>query len=172
MKQIYFMRHGLSEMNKIGLRSGSTNTPLTDEGREMAHVAGRDYSGKPFDSIITSTLDRAIETAQIVAKETNFPLENIIQSPLLVERHFGSIEAQPYVPDADTDDVPGIELTADLLARAQKAADLINALDGETILVVGHGGIGRALRHVLNPEIPFVGAGHFPNAQIFMLDQQ
>lgn len=167
MKQLYFTRHGLSVMNKQGLRSGSTNTPLTDEGRTSATIVGQ-TTDLQFDLIVTSVLDRAIETAQLIAKEIDYPLDKIYQSALLNERDFGVLENQIYVQGEDTDDVGGIELEADILARAQQAIDWINTLPGESVLIVAHGAIGRALRHIINPTIPFNGIG-FPNTEIIKL---
>lgn len=171
MKKLYFTRHGLSVMNQQGLRSGSTNTPLTDEGRLHAQKIGRETT-LHFDLIVTSALDRAIETAEIIAREVGYPIEKIEKSPLLNERDFGALEAQPYTPDADTDDVDGIELEADMMKRARAALNLIESLPGDVVLIVAHGAIGRALRHVANPDIPYKGAGHFPNTHIVELAQK
>ena len=41
MKQLYFMRHGLSDMNKLGLFSGRTNTGLAPEGVEQCRNAAK-----------------------------------------------------------------------------------------------------------------------------------
>lgn len=169
MKKLYFMRHGLSEMNKQGLRSGLTNTPLTDEGRAGAKQAGKGAHNLSIDTIVASTLDRAFETAQIVASEINHPIENILTSPLLVERDFGALEGLPYTPENDTDDVENIETTEQIFARARQALDWVETLPGDTILIVAHGAIGRAIRHVANPDIPFVGHSHFPNTEIVEL---
>lgn len=155
-------------MNQQGLRSGSTNTPLTDEGRQHAIRIGKE-TDLQFDLIVSSVLDRAIETAELIAHEVGYPVENIQKSALLNERDFGVLEAQPYEPDADTDDVEGIELEQNLMKRAEQAVDWINTLPGETVLIVAHGAIGRALRHVINPAIPYKGAGHFPNTAIIEL---
>ena len=168
MKKLYFTRHGLSVMNKQGLRSGSTNTPLTDEGRLHAQKIGSE-TDLQFDLIVTSMLDRAIETAEIIAQEVGYPVEKIKKSPLLNERDFGVLEGEPYIRDADTDDVKNIEPSSELIKRASEALAWIDTFEVETVLIVAHGAIGRALRHAANQNIPFRGAGHFPNTHIMEL---
>lgn len=155
-------------MNALGLRSGSTETPLTDEGREVAKQAGKAAYDLHLDTIVSSPMIRALETARIIASELGYAEDRIITSDFLVERHFGVLEGQPYVRNQDIDVVEGIELAEDLFRRAQQALDWINSLPGDTVLIVSHGATGRALRHILHPEIPFAGKG-FKNAEIVEL---
>src|SRR5580765_3395811 len=89
MKHLYFVRHGLSENNKLSIFSGQTESPLADEGREQARQAGQQAKDLHIDHIISSPLSRAHETAQIIAREIGYPEDKIEVSSLLVERHFG-----------------------------------------------------------------------------------
>lgn len=166
MKILYFMRHGLTEMNVAGKWSGSTETILTKEGREQAKRAGKAAKDLGIDAIVCSTMVRAVETAEIVAKEIGYPLDKIHKSSLLIERHFGELEGQPYKPDLDMDGMADVESLDTLKNRARLALEWIETVPGNVILVVSHGSTGRMLRHVANPQIPFAGAGHFPNAEI------
>lgn len=168
MKKLYFMRHGLTEMNAAGLRSGTTETSLTAEGRQQAKLAGQEAKKLSIDTIVCSTMGRTRETAEIAAKEMGFPIENIMHSSLLIERHFGELEGQPYKPDLDLDGFADVESTETILHRAKLALEWIESIPGESILVVSHGGFGRALRHIANQEIPFNGPG-FKNAEIHEL---
>ncbi len=169
MKTLYFMRHGLTEMNVAGLWSGSSETDLTDEGRTQAKLAGQHAKELNIDTIVCSTQSRAIETAQIVAKEIGYTLDKIHQSSLLVERHMGQLEGQPYRPDFDMDGIADIETTDTLFNRARLAIEWIESLPGDTILVVSHGATGRAIRHILTPSTPFHGSARFGNAEIVHL---
>lgn len=169
MKTIYFMRHGLTEMNVAGVWSGSSETDLTDEGRAQAKRAGIQATGLGIEAIVCSTQSRAIETAEIVAKEIDYPLDHIHKSSLLIERHMGELEGTPWQPDLNLDGVADIESTDTLFHRARLAVEWLESLPYDTILVVSHGATGRALRHIMNPAIPFIGAGHFPNAEIIQL---
>lgn len=162
------MRHGLTEMNAAGLRSGSTETILTAEGRNQAKLAGQQAKHLSIDLIVCSTMKRTRETAEIVAHEMDYPIEKIMHSSLLIERHFGELEGQPYSPDLDIDGFADVESTDTLLHRAQLALEWIESLPGESILVVSHGSFGRALRHIVNRDIPF-GPPSFKNAEVVEL---
>ncbi len=163
------MRHGLTVMNKAGLRAGSTETPLTDEGRAVARQAASNLKDLHIDTIVSSSMGRAVETAEIVADEIGFPISDIKQTNLLIERDFGVLEGAVYVADQDMDNIEGMESSHDLQARVEQAVTWIQTLPGENVLIVSHGATGRMLRHVLNPNIPFVGASHFKNAEIIKL---
>lgn len=169
MKKIYFTRHGLTIMNKQGLRCGSTESPLTQEGRHQAFLAGHKAKKLHIDLIVCSDMERAVETAEIIAKQIGYKQSHIRRTPLLRERNFGVLESALYVPDQDMDGIEGMEPEADLKSRVSEAATLIKSLTGQNVLVVGHGASGRMLRHVVNPNIPFAGASHFSNAEIIQL---
>lgn len=171
MKILYFMRHGLTEMNAAGKWSGSTETVLTKEGRAQAKRAGIAAKDLGIDAVVCSTMIRAVETAEIVAKEIGYPLDKIHKSSLLIERHFGELEGQPYKPDLDMDGIADVESLDTLKNRARLALEWIETIPGKVILVVSHGSTGRMLRHVANPQIPFAGAGHFPNAVIRKIER-
>lgn len=172
MRTLYFMRHGLTDMNVAGVWSGSTEAKLTDEGRKQAKRAGKTAKDLGIDAIVCSTQGRAVETAEIVAKEIGYPLDKIHKSSLLIERHFGKLEGQPYKPDLDMDGIADVESLDTLKNRALLALEWIETIPGNTILVVSHGSTGRMLRHAKNPDIPFQGAGHFPNAEILKLEHE
>lgn len=172
MKTLYFMRHGLTEMNVAGKWSGRTETSLTDEGREQAKRAGITAKHLQIDAIVCSTMERAVETAEIVAKEIGYPIKNIHKSSLLIERHFGSLEGTPWQPDLNLDGIADVESIDTLKNRAQLALEWIETIPGDTILIVSHGATGRMIRHVADPSIPFEGAGRFMNADIAKLSRK
>lgn len=169
MKKIYFIRHGLSLSNVQGLISGRTNPPLTDEGREQARLAGLEAKKLSIDGIVSSPLIRAKETAEIIAKEINHPLDKIYYSPLFLERSFGVLENETYSPDINIEEVEGVESLEEILKRASKAIDWINSLSENNVLIVSHGSFGRALRHQLMEDYPFYHPTRFKNADIVRL---
>jgi broad specificity phosphatase PhoE len=66
---IYLLRHGQSTFNVEGRLPGQLDgVVLTDEGRRQAYRAAVALSGVPLATVIASPLERALETAQIVAK--------------------------------------------------------------------------------------------------------
>jgi uncharacterized phosphatase len=156
MQKLYFVRHGLSQMNIHGLFAGHTETPLTDRGRLQAVEAGQHALQLKLDLIISSPLDRAHETAVIIATEIGYPVDKIITSDLLLERNFGIMEGRDYEPNLNIDkNVPGAETIEELLERAHAAITWLRQQEADNILVVSHGAIGRALRHDVSPEIEF-----------------
>ena len=103
---ITLLRHGESIGNAENRMQGQSDYPLSEKGRAQARaLAGRWLAeGLTFDQIIASPLLRASETAEIVAKTLNAPLELDL---LWTERHAGKIsgllpdEAQALYPNGD-----------------------------------------------------------------------
>jgi broad specificity phosphatase PhoE len=158
------MRHGLSVMNMQGLRAGHIDTPLTDEGREQARQAGRSAKQHHIDTIVCSPLSRAHETARLAAKEIGLAEKDIHINALLIERDFGSLDGKPYEPDLDLDGFSDVESFDETRERAKLALEWIETLGGTNVLVVSHGGLGRAMRSLLKPEVD--RSIHLPNAEV------
>jgi probable phosphoglycerate mutase len=83
------IRHGLTELNRSKRTGGRTDAPLIPEGRAQAAEAREIFADTPFDAAYTSSLSRAIETAQIVAGAVP---PNLIIDDLCIERSFGKME--------------------------------------------------------------------------------
>ena len=157
MKYLYFVRHGLSEMNKQNQWSGHTDSPLSPEGHEQAKNAGltAKQQGLYFDLIVTSPLQRAHHTAKHIATHLGYPHENIMVNDLFKERHFGSLEgtnalslligARYLLDESSIDKHEGVETLIELQKRANKAFQYLQSLEHDTVLVVSHGAFGRAL---------------------------
>jgi broad specificity phosphatase PhoE len=96
MKTTYIIRHGESEHNahtmyKLG---GKTeNSSLTLRGINQAHRLGERLKAEEitFDKIYSSVMNRAKETAEIVAKKIGYPLEKIIYSDTIIEQDHGDV---------------------------------------------------------------------------------
>ena len=83
-KLIYFVRHGETENNALGIRQGSEGS-LTDRGRAQALATAKRFpkeKGRP-QIIIASPWKRTKETAQIIAAELGLKVK---YSLLLTER--------------------------------------------------------------------------------------
>ena len=66
-RRIYLMRHGDVQYFVTDREpAASQSVELTERGREQARAAGRALRTVRFDRVITSGLDRVIETARIV----------------------------------------------------------------------------------------------------------
>jgi uncharacterized phosphatase len=165
MKKLYFIRHGLSELNKQNVWSGTIDTALSDEGRAQAKLAGQKAKKLNISLIVCSPLSRTKETAEIIAAQIGYPADKILYSDLLIERHFGDLEGQPHKDtdhELDLDTVPNVETKEMILKRADKALRFLESLKSDNILVVSHGSFGRAMRHHLMADMPFANSKSSP----------
>ncbi len=153
-------------MNVASVWSGTTETPLTNEGRRQAMRSGKAAKDLSIDLVVSSPLGRAHETAKIIAKEIGYPANNIQLNSLLIERHFGKAEGQTWNPDINIDDIADVETVDILINRAQMALNWLHSLPAEHILVVSHGAFGRALRSLVKPTYPFSHENRLQNAEI------
>jgi broad specificity phosphatase PhoE len=165
MKKLYFIRHGLSEGNKANIWSGRTETALSEEGRAQAKAIAEKVRRLDIHLIVSSPMGRTKETAEIIADGIGYPKDNIMYSALLVERSFGDLEGKPHQKNdtkLDLDTVPNVETKDMILNRADKAIKFLESLPEENILVVSHGSFGRAMRHHLFADMPFVNSKSSP----------
>ena len=156
-------------MNLAGMFSGRTDTPLAPEGAEQCRIAGEQLKQAGIDCIVSSPITRALSSAKIIAEQIGFDPQAIIQNELFIERDFGPLEGEPYTTHINLDAIEGVEHSSDLLARVEQGLAFLHTLDADTILVVSHGSVGRALRSLVQPDSPFEGGQHFGNAQVEQL---
>ena len=96
---ICLIRHGQTDWNKQKRIQGRINNQLNDTGKTQVEKVGKILKEQdPFwDIIIASPLDRAIDSAKIIAKELNYSGEIIINNNV-IEREFGEAEGE-YITD-------------------------------------------------------------------------
>jgi probable phosphoglycerate mutase len=161
--RLYLVRHGQTEFNASGRVQGHTESALTERGRDEADRTGRALAGRGIQTLYTSDLGRARETAERIAVCLGLPIRN---DPRLREVAFGELEGRTwgeldaYFHRAEREGrgdwfthVPlGGESRAQMQQRAVATlTELSREHQGETLLVVSHGGfIGFFLRHVLS----------------------
>ena len=63
---IYFVRHGETEDNVLGISQGQLDIPLNERGIKQAEELSEKLKGYKFDVIYTSPLIRAKRTAEII----------------------------------------------------------------------------------------------------------
>jgi broad specificity phosphatase PhoE len=157
MKNIYFVRHGLSEANERGVVSGSENdTELTDSGREQAKKAGLELKSKEIELIVCSPMKRTIETAHIIANALEYNPDNVVLNDLFTERSYGVYSGKPneeYRKDllADKEHI-SVETTNSIYNRVKKGLQWLAKRPEKNIVLVGHGGTGRALK-IINQKM-------------------
>lgn len=93
MKKIYLVRHGQTYINRYNKMQGWCNTPLTEEGKKGADQAGEALKDIPFDIALSSDLQRASETCEIIMKHNvNHDELQHIASPFFREEFYGFFE--------------------------------------------------------------------------------
>lgn len=140
-----FIRHGQTDWNARELLQGSSDIPLNATGRTQAHEAAAVLAGGDWDAIVSSPLQRARETARIIAQDLGLKLGHSYDE--LIERDYGQAEgmrleeSEKLWPDKTGG---GIETLASVVARGRKAISLISEeFPGQNVLVVCHGTIIR-----------------------------
>jgi broad specificity phosphatase PhoE len=141
---ICLIRHGQTDWNKQKRIQGRINNQLNDTGKAQVQEVGRILKEQdPFwDIIIASPLDRAIDSAKIIAKELNYTGDIIINNNV-IEREFGDAEGE-YITDEiydkiTKDVVNNLEKSYELQKRAFDALmDIAKTYPGKKILIATH----------------------------------
>lgn len=157
----YFVRHGETEYNRKRIVQGrGIDSVLNETGHVQARALAYRLSAVPFDSIYTSTLRRARQTAQILAQSHQDVPVAFLED--LEEMAWGVYEGAPPSDDREEElrtikrrwrhgafdeAIEGGESVLDVQRRALRAVDhILDHERGRTVLVVTH---GRFLRIVL-----------------------
>ncbi|WP_411347329.1 histidine phosphatase family protein [Paenibacillus sp. WLX2291] len=157
--QIGLIRHGLTDWNALGRIQGQSDIPLNEEGRRQASLLAERLAAGPiqWDHIISSHLQRAHETASIIAERLNIPL--LEPDERLKERGFGQIEGLTWEEretkwgtDWETLEL-GQEKVDVLGTRAMEFMEATRQqFPDNNILVVSHGGLMSQLFTLLMKE--------------------
>ena len=166
MTTLILVRHGESEWNRAGRIQGQVNSPLTDLGINQAKATGDYLSGILLNQqleIYTSPLDRALQTAEIIAQGIDYPSRKIIIEERLNDFNLGEIsgtfgwdkvaeifpeQAQLRLQDPMRFHPSGGESGAEFEARLRSLLeDLMD--DGTLKLMVSHGIVNKFIRGIL-----------------------
>jgi broad specificity phosphatase PhoE len=92
---LYLVRHGETYLNRYGKMQGWADSPLTEEGKEMAIQFGKSLAAVPFSRVYTSDLGRTVETAQLILQQNDDHTHlEINQRKEFRESFFGSFEGE------------------------------------------------------------------------------
>ena len=153
--RILLARHGETAWNHAGRWQGHADPPLNDLGRRQAEILAEQLAGEAVAAVYSSDLRRARETARIVADRLRLP---VIEKPALREIDVGSWsgltrdEVRERFPEGFARWLAG-EIGHDGETREELTRRVVAAVESiaqdhpdETVLVVSHGGVVRALR--------------------------
>ena len=170
--QIWFIRHGESEINVPGnprtVPDGGVSYPLTRKGVEQARALAESLSGAPITKIYSSTHLRAIQTADAVAFDHTLTLS---LAPEAVEIDFGmgadstqdiravyTELARKWLIEKDLDARNG---TGESFAEVQRrflpfVREVMNrhALDSGVVVIVAHSATLGFMVPVLASNVP------------------
>jgi 2,3-bisphosphoglycerate-dependent phosphoglycerate mutase len=172
------LRHGRSNADDGGVCGGRYDDPLTNEGIEQAEklaVYWQKHS-PGFEHIVCSSLQRAKQTAEIIAEMLGM---NVEISDLWMERDNGPLAGmpfeeanrlypnrnlrgryEPYVPD-------GGESYMAMMRRAQRGIEKLVQSNHTNVLVIAHGGVlNAALQDILGTSRATFSFGDTGFAQV------
>jgi len=152
---LYYVRHGESESNLQGLiATRRLNEPLTERGRLQAEQTGTRFLGRAIDAIFSSSLWRAVETAQIIGAKLG--LQPVAMDEFC-EFDMGVLEGQPLGPDTrdafrrltaawdegihSTGFEGGEDYNSVWRRMRSGIAQVLAGRENSQVMIVGHGGL-------------------------------
>jgi broad specificity phosphatase PhoE len=136
----YFLRHGETDVNRLGLVSGQTDAELNDTGRGQARAAAQLLKDRGIGAIYSSPLKRALDTAGCVAEVLKL---EIVVVPELAERNWGELEGKPRALRVREATPPGGEGIEVFTRRTLSGLASISPVASP--LIVAHSGTFRVL---------------------------
>ena len=186
--KLYFVRHGRTLWNLEGRFQGASgDSPLLPESIDILQQLGQYLKEIPFDTIYSSDLPRAVNSAEIIQSQlqTPCPLESI---PDLREWHLGKLEGlkittlnaiypqqiKAFRSNLAQFDTKMFEAES-LYSTTKRTIQFIKSLKeskAERILIVGHGAnLTASLRTLLGyKEAHLRKEGGLANASLTVLE--
>lgn len=156
VKTIGLIRHGETDWNTGRRMQGQEDIPLNKRGQQQSIELGQFISGLelPWDIIVSSPLQRALDTAQTISPFIGS--KEIIILNQFMERDFGQAagltreETREQFPQGI---IPGLETSEDLTARIISGLDyLFSTVDQDRILLVTHGEVMRTIYKLMGQD--------------------
>lgn len=161
MRQFFILRHGQTQFNAEQKLQGHCNSPLTEKGQHQALSVGRVLQAHLESGsyrVYSSSLGRALQTAEIVCQQLDYATDKIIADDRLKEFSLGDWEQktlpelQATLPDLlDEADwylqAPNSERYEQVQQRLSQWLDTLPEIG--RFVVVSHGLAGIVLRGML-----------------------
>ena len=164
---ILFVRHGETDFNKFNITQGQTDTSLNQLGLQQAIFLSENLKDYPFDVVFCSPLTRARQTCEYIMKHHNCP---VFYDERLTEISKGSLERHKNTPETyekffkSPHDFGG-EDKNDLFARMSSFLKDLQQYKNKNILIIGHGGSFKYLKHLLEGKDPNTGSVERPDLE-------
>ncbi len=159
---VFVVRHGETQWNVARLLQGQKDSSLTDKGIAQAKELAKKFAEFKIDKVVASDLIRARRTAEFIAAEHKL---TVATTKLLRERTFGKFEGKKWT-DLESElkgqikemenlaekERFGFKLNEEIESDEELVGRFITYLRqmalgwiGQTVVVVTHGGMMRAL---------------------------
>lgn len=143
--QVFLVRHGETEWSLNGRHTGITDIPLTEHGKQVARSLAPILAKEKFMLVLTSPLQRALETCRLAGFEDKATIE-----PDLMEWNYGRYEGlTPSQIHATApgwllfrDGAPDGEQPAEIGSRVDRVIEKARAVTGD-VIVFAHGHVLR-----------------------------
>jgi broad specificity phosphatase PhoE len=144
---VFAIRHGETAWSLSGQHTGTTDIPLTDNGRQLAERMRSVLATKAFELVLCSPMQRARETCELAGLG-----DKAVIDPDLVEWNYGEYEGltpeQIHEKGPDwlifRDGCPGGEMPEQVGARVDRVVARVRAVEGNVALFA-HGHVLRVL---------------------------
>lgn len=154
--RLYVARHGQTQWNAENKVCGRTDQPLTEVGMAQAEALAEKAAGLGIDLILSSPLQRAHTTAQIIAERCGAVVQ---RDARLIEQNYGVFEgADRKNPDFLANKrqfavrYPGGESMMDMAGRIYPLLrEIKEQHPDKTVLLACHGGVCRVIRTYFVP---------------------
>jgi broad specificity phosphatase PhoE len=149
---LYLARHGQTALNAAGRLRGLADPPLDDIGELEARRLAEVFTQHAPALVISSPLQRAARTAQIIAGRSGVPF---VADQRFNDRDYGpqtgKVKEAVVAEWGSVDNAPGVEPVSAVLARARPALDaVLDAAKGGPIVVVTHDAVIRPLIEMID----------------------
>lgn len=168
---LYVIRHGQTDTNIKHLVNGRKESILTEKGKKQAQQIKKQLQNTKFNQVFSSPLSRAYQTAQIITDEPITILDDLIERSYgnfegMRKKTFGYKQYWNYHKNLDNNNVESVH---ELFKRVEKLIKgLKQKYQDQTILIVTHSGIVRAIYYYLNkiPENGDLTTLQIPNCSV------
>lgn len=153
---IYLIRHGETNWNRQNRLQGTEDIALNEKGLRQAVVCAEAFADVPVDCVVSSPLQRAKVTADIISVRTG--VAPVIVEEGLTERDFGKLSGitlQDRKTMLAQDGALGMEPSEELTARLMRVLNrYLSENKHAAVIAVSHGAsINAVLAHLTNGEI-------------------
>lgn len=140
---LFLVRHGETVDNARQIMQGQTQGCLNERGREQAQQVARRLADEPIDAVVASDLQRAIQTAEIIAAPHGLSVSTTLCSVSVIGEALRGV----FIPD-----LKGVVWPDDIESEPkllQRAADFLQYITttypGKRVVAVGHGIMNKAV---------------------------